>query len=317
MDYNAGMKRTLLTLGILAGCFLTAAAEPTAPYRYSAVKPGDTLEIVARRHAVTVEQVLELNPDLRRDPCLEFRTYVFVPIPQRARPKPRPAPAAEVASAAPVAAPPTVKAAPPVPVKAGSATELSEEEIEALYEDVVARHSTRVAAVIQPSLPSHQNVFIDASGRAMSIPAAAPPKPKVKEPEAPARHSLSSRRGLKTQEILRSSLKLLSVPYVWGGEDRSGVDCSGFVQLVFGWHGVHLPRTADLQYEVGRAIAAGKEQPGDLVFFETYCPGASHVGIFLGHRQFVHASSTAGVVTISNLDEARFQSCYLGAKRVW
>ncbi len=311
------MKRSIVILGLLAGCVLPAAADPPAatPYRYYAVKTGDTVEMVARRNAVTVDQILELNPALKVDPCLEFRTFVFVPIPTRAKPRPRvAAPQAAPAVAANAAKAP---AAAPEPVKPGSSTELSDEEVEALYEEVVSRHAAHVPAVIQPQLPSHQNVFIDASGRAMSVPCAPPPKKAAPEPETPGRRSLSSRRGLKTQEILRSSLKLLSVPYVWGGEDRSGVDCSGFVQLVFGWNGVRLPRTADLQYEVGRAIAAGKEQPGDLVFFETYCPGASHVGIFLGHRQFVHASSTAGVVTISNLDEARFQACYLGAKRVW
>lgn len=311
------MKRSIVTLGILASCLLPAAAETPAatPYRYYAVKAGDTVEMVARRNAVSVEQILELNPALKVDPCLEFRTFVFVPLPTRAKPRPKTvAPAAAPMAVASAAKSPPAQA--PEPVKPGSSTELSDDEVEALYEEVVSRHAGRVAAVVQPQLPTHQNVFIDASGRAMSVPCAPPPK-KAPEPETPGRRSLSSRRGLKTQEILRSSLKLLSVPYVWGGEDRSGVDCSGFVQLVFGWNGVRLPRTADLQYEVGRAITAGKEQPGDLVFFETYCPGASHVGIFLGHRQFVHASSTAGVVTISNLDEARFQACYLGAKRVW
>ena len=91
------------------------------------------------------------------------------------------------------------------------------------------------------------------------------------------------------QELTRSALRFLGTPYVFGGTSITGFDCSGYVQHVFAMLGMHLPRTADAQYDVGRP-AVGGPRPGDLVFFETYTAGVSHVGIYLGHGEFVHAS---------------------------
>jgi cell wall-associated NlpC family hydrolase len=114
-------------------------------------------------------------------------------------------------------------------------------------------------------------------------------------------------------QLTRSALRFLGVPYVFGGTTASGFDCSGFVQHVFAMLGIGLPRTADAQYDVGRP-AVGGPRPGDLVFFDTY-GGVSHVGIYLGHGKFVHASSSRGV-TVSRLSESYWASRYVGAKRL-
>jgi peptidoglycan DL-endopeptidase CwlO len=116
------------------------------------------------------------------------------------------------------------------------------------------------------------------------------------------------------QELTRSALRFLGTPYVFGGTSSAGFDCSGYVQHVFAMLGMHLPRTADAQYDVGRP-AVGGPRPGDLVFFETYTSGVSHVGIYLGHGKFVHASSSEGVM-VSKLSESYWASRYLGAKRL-
>jgi cell wall-associated NlpC family hydrolase len=114
-------------------------------------------------------------------------------------------------------------------------------------------------------------------------------------------------------ELTRSALRFLGVPYVFGGTHASGFDCSGYVQHVFAMVGLHLPRMADEQYYAG-SRAVGGPKPGDLVFFETYLPGPSHVGIYLGHGKFVHASSSQGVM-VSNLSDSYWASRYLGARR--
>jgi cell wall-associated NlpC family hydrolase len=113
--------------------------------------------------------------------------------------------------------------------------------------------------------------------------------------------------------LTRSAMRFIGVPYVFGGTGSYGFDCSGYVQHVFALLGVHLPRTADAQYYAGRTTG-GRILAGDLVFFQTYAPGPSHVGIYLGGGKFVHASSSHGV-TVSRLRDSYWAARYLGAKR--
>ena len=115
------------------------------------------------------------------------------------------------------------------------------------------------------------------------------------------------------QELTKSALRFLGTPYVFGGTTASGFDCSGYVQHVFAMLGISLPRTADAQYDAGHKIV-GAMRPGDLVFFQTYEPGVSHVGIYLGNGKFVHASSHG--VMVSSLSESYWASRYVGAKRL-
>lgn len=115
--------------------------------------------------------------------------------------------------------------------------------------------------------------------------------------------------------LTRNAMRFLGVPYAFGGTSSNGFDCSGYVQHVFALLGMRLPRTADAQFDAGHHIAARME-PGDLVFFHTYAPGVSHVGIYLGHSRFIHSSSRRGVA-ISSLHNAYWAPRYLGAKRIF
>ena len=116
------------------------------------------------------------------------------------------------------------------------------------------------------------------------------------------------------QQLTRSALRFLGTPYVFGGTSTSGFDCSGYVQHVFAMLGMSLPRTADAQYDAGHRIVGGMKV-GDLVFFHTYEPGVSHVGIYIGNGQFVHASSSHGVM-VSHLSDSYWAARYVGAKRL-
>lgn len=103
------------------------------------------------------------------------------------------------------------------------------------------------------------------------------------------------------QAILAYAAKFLGVPYVWGGTTPSGFDCSGFVQYVYGHYGVKLPRTADIQGEVGTKMPASTPisqlRPGDLVFSYWEGPagsnGIGHVMIYAGNGRMIGAHATA------------------------
>lgn len=119
----------------------------------------------------------------------------------------------------------------------------------------------------------------------------------------------------KLKKITDMALGVIGVPYKWGGVTPKGFDCSGLTWYVFDKNAISLPRTADVQYKAGQAVGRGNLQQGDLVFFTTYEPGASHCGIYLGDGKFVHSSSSLGVM-VSHLSDSYWKTRYLGARRM-
>jgi len=106
----------------------------------------------------------------------------------------------------------------------------------------------------------------------------------------------------------------MGTPYLWGGDDVDGIDCSAFVQNVFqDALGVELPRTTAQQRYTGTEIEKDALSFADLVFF--YTPQKTrHVGIYLGDGAFAHASSSRGV-TVSNLSESYWRDAYTYSRR--
>jgi len=127
--------------------------------------------------------------------------------------------------------------------------------------------------------------------------------------------SRGQRSGYLSEKIIQTSKRFQGVPYLWGGDTPEGFDCSGFTQYVFGLNGIKLPRTADAQYELGVSVSYNNLQPGDMVFFTTYAPGASHNGIYIGNGLFINSSSSRGV-SIARMDNSYWAPRYYGAKRI-
>lgn len=117
------------------------------------------------------------------------------------------------------------------------------------------------------------------------------------------------------KDIVSRAAKYKGVPYVFGGTTPKGFDCSGYVQYVFKDCKAALPRLADEQALKGVFVTQRQLRPGDLVFFTTYLPGASHVGIYAGSGQFWSASSSKGVI-LSSLKDEYWKTRYYGARRV-
>jgi LysM repeat protein len=116
--------------------------------------------------------------------------------------------------------------------------------------------------------------------------------------------------------LKKSAYSFLGARYRFGGSSRGALDCSSFTQQVFREQSVKLPRTAREQFNVGSEVMRGDLKKGDLVFFQTYANFPSHVGIYLGNRKMIHASSREHRVVISTMDTPYYLSRYLGARRM-
>ena len=112
--------------------------------------------------------------------------------------------------------------------------------------------------------------------------------------------SLENNQALTS--LKKSAYSFLGARYRFGGTSRNSLDCSSFTQQVFREQSVKLPRTAREQFYVGNEVVRGDLKKGDLVFFQTYASFPSHVGIYLGNRKMIHASSREHRVVISTME---------------
>ena len=116
-------------------------------------------------------------------------------------------------------------------------------------------------------------------------------------------------------QLTNIAYKYIGVPYVYGGTTTSGLDCSGYTQLVYKQLGIKLNRTSAAQYSQGTAVAKSNLQVGDLVFYNTSGKGVSHVGIYVGNNKFAHSGTSTGV-TVTSMSTSYWANRYVGAKRV-
>jgi hypothetical protein len=123
-------------------------------------------------------------------------------------------------------------------------------------------------------------------------------------------------QGGSRNDVVGLAKSYMGVPYVWAGTSKNGFDCSGFIYEVFRANGYTIPRMADEQFYATRRVQKKEDlRVGDLVFFTTYMPGPSHVGIYLGDGKFIHASSAGGGVITSQLRDGYYSEAFLGGGR--
>jgi cell wall-associated NlpC family hydrolase len=140
-----------------------------------------------------------------------------------------------------------------------------------------------------------------------------PPSPASITPELSSRPIL-----VGPAAVMRTALSLEGVPYRWGGDEPgTGFDCSGFVQYVLAQHRITAPRTSADQFLIGRRVDLKQIRAGDLVFFSTVAPGASHVGLALNNEEFVHAPAASGVVRVERVSAPYWLARYVGARRIF
>ena len=120
------------------------------------------------------------------------------------------------------------------------------------------------------------------------------------------------------QAIADFALQFVGYPYVYGGSSPSGFDCSGFTSYVYKQFGYSINRTASTQLDNGYAVSMSELQPGDLVMFKkgSTSKRATHVGLYIGNNQFVHASTSSVGVIISSMSEAYYTTGFVGGRRL-
>ncbi len=171
----------------------------------------------------------------------------------------------------------------------------------ARIEAAQAARQLQMAAAAQARLSEiHRASLQDAADTIVGISAITPTTDTVVAP--PPTHS----------GVVGVALGELGTPYVWGGSQPGGFDCSGLVMWAYAQLGVALPHSTYAQWGYGVSVSRDQLQPGDLVFFD----GLGHVGIYIGGNQFVHAPHTGDVVRISSLDESWYAATFVGARRI-
>jgi cell wall-associated NlpC family hydrolase len=144
------------------------------------------------------------------------------------------------------------------------------------------------------------------------------PAQATEETRRSEENSFLERYTNKAQDLILKGLEMVGVSYRRGGTDPdAGLDCSGFVQLVFrDAIGMVLPRTSREMSEVGARVDHQELKPGDLVFFNTMRRAFSHVGIYLGEGRFMHSPRPGGEVRVEDMGSSYWVKRYNGARRV-
>ncbi|HEY6102338.1 MAG TPA: NlpC/P60 family protein [bacterium] len=288
------------TIGaLLLAIFMFAAVQADARPRTHLVRPGETLYRIALRYSITVAALMESN-DLRSD---RIRAGQILRLPSPAPPRDTPPPGLRSAITAPAdVALPEIGAdvVAPRPLRVRRGPKGYHTTLAIVARDTPLHILGIETGWIQVEMPGGNGGWIRA-GDLRAVPAPAPPPTGVAH----------------GADIVREAMRYFGTPYVWGGESSRGVDCSGFVYVVFSGRMPQLSRLRSFDYfEMGVPVGRAELRPGDLVFFTTYAPGPSHVGIYAGEGRFLHASFSARRVLATSLDDAYYSARYVGARRL-
>ncbi len=115
------------------------------------------------------------------------------------------------------------------------------------------------------------------------------------------------------KKIVETAQKYTGTQYRYGGTGNDGFDCSGFVRHIYRKVGINLTRTSKSQYQQGKKISIGNAKSGDLVFYNIYGNGISHVGIYLGNNQFIHAPRQGRKVSTADMTITYWKKRFAGA----
>lgn len=136
----------------------------------------------------------------------------------------------------------------------------------------------------------------------------------IPEEYAAARIRKSGQGDIR-EELVKTTRRFLGVPYRWGGTTENGFDCSGLTMVSYRLNGLNLPRVSRSQFKKGRYVPKSKLRKGDLVFFATAGgKRVTHVGMYIGDDNFIHAPRTGKTVRVASLSDSFFNRTYVGGR---
>ena len=287
-----------------------ATSTPTSTSTYKVVS-GDTLSHIAARHKTTVAQLYKLN-NLKSD--LIFPGQVL-----KVDGKVETTPPANTNKPNTNTSTNTSNADKPNTNTESTQTKTTYSVVSGdTLSGIAKKHKTTVANLKKWNNLSSDLILV---GQKLSINGATTGSntttskpPVVNKPAAPSKDEAPATNH-STDTLIQVAKSVLGTKYVWGGTAPGGFDCSGFIYYAFKQSGMDISRTsADGYYN--RSYYVNKPQIGDLVFFEnTYKRGISHMGIYVGNNQFIHADNDG--VRITSLDNSYYGSRFVGYKRFY
>ena len=269
------------------------------------VKPGDTLFEISKSFGVSIDRLKKAN-GLEKD-TLKPKQILVIPTQRKTR-------GDEMGKG------PSEGPASTLVTKGDSLSSISKktgvsvEDIKTLnqLQSAALRPGQRLILQRPKSEPEEEMEEAGDREEVTGLPSAEKEKEKGAVQEPLAKWNSSEERNLFVKVVKN----FLGVPYRLGGSTLRGIDCSAFVKKIYEIFNTTLPRTAREQFRIGKSVRKEELQEGDLVFFNARRASISHVGIYIGNREFVHASSENRQVKVDSLDMPYFSKHFLRGVRI-
>jgi peptidoglycan DL-endopeptidase LytE len=301
------IKVALAGAAITGALFTAPTAEAASAYT---VQKGDTLSKIAKAHNTTIQQLKQWN-QLSGDRIYIAQHLVVASTPSKHK-----------VTAISVVEEKEQKPSSYIVVKGDNLTKIAKKYNITVASLMEWNNLKSDAIKIGQKLAIHLVEVIDEAPTATAVEAvitfketadAAIEKQLNNEKTAAATVSKAS-ASIYTQAI-EIAQEAIGIPYKYGGNTLEGFDCSGFVSYVYNNAGIKLERKSSLQYFEQDTVKVEKPVPGDIVFFKnTFIPTISHMGIYIGNDQFIHAGSKG--ITISNVNEKYWAERFVAYKRL-